>query len=332
MMSKDSKIFRWQLAGISLLVLVPLTMIFVNGKKALEGLLWEKSDPEPSGLVESKHHHPVRFGFFDPSQTWQKEAPWEIELVYFSWLYFDKEQLRNNLETIISHRLKPFLTIEPWAREGDPNVLRSILEGKYDDIIRELEYSLKDQKDTVYLSWGHEMDQTLTDRYSWSGKDSLEFRDAFRYFHDKFSKEGFLIKWVWAPVVKKTSVSYWPGDNYVDYVAMPVYSFPAWDVRQYGYVRDFEETFNEKYRLLEMYDKPIFIKEFGVSGPEKFKKKWLDHAFFQFNQYPRLQGIIFFNSEDTPGVWGKDIGTPDWRISEVVARRYVEAFAEGKFD
>lgn len=332
MITKDSKTFRWQILGISLLAFIPLTMIYVNGKKAWEGLLWKKSDSPQSVIVESKPHQTLQFGFFDPSQTWQKENPWELELLYISWLYFDKESLRNQLESIIAKQINPILTIEPWASDGDPNVLKSIVEGKYDEVIDQLSYSIKGLKDTVYISWGHEMDQTLTERYSWSGKDSSEFVDAFIYFHDKFPKESHLIKWIWAPVVNKTSISYWLGDGYIDCVAMPVYSFPSWDVTQYGYVRDFEETFDEKYKLLEGYGKPIFIKEFGVSGPEKFKKKWLDHAFLQFKNYPKLRAVIFFNSQDTPGVWGKDVSTPDWRISEVLARQFVRDYQEGKFD
>jgi hypothetical protein len=28
-----------------------------------------------------------------------------------------------------------------------------------------------------------------------------------------------------------------------------------------------------------------------------------------------LRALIYFNAKDTPGVWGKEYTTPDWRIN-----------------
>ena len=50
----------------------------------------------------------------------------------------------------------------------------------------------------------------------------------------------------------------------------------------------------------------------GVEGDEDFRAFWLHDAFMKFPGY-RIAGILFFNSADTPGAWGSDLPTPDWR-------------------
>jgi endoglucanase len=325
-MSKDSKIYFRQLIVIGLLVLVPVVMIFINGKSALEGILWKRDASVETLNQATNDFPPIRFGYYDPAQSWQKDEPWEVELLYISWLHFDKDSLKQQLEAITNKGLKAFLTVEPWNRDEDENLLKSITLGKYDSEIADLKYAFKNLKDTLYISWGHEMDQDLTERYSWSDKDPDDFINAYRYFHGNFDTEEFKIKWIWSPVAKETSPDYWPGDDYVDGIGVPVYAFPAWDVLQYGYVRKFEETFNEKYAIVKRFNKPVIIKEFGVSGPEYFKREWFEHAFTQFKNYPLLNTVLFFNSEDTPGVWGGNISTPDWRLDENLALELVENY------
>lgn len=328
-MSKDSKTYTKQIFVIALLVLVPVIMIFINGRKALDGIFWTRGDTSELSQTESESLHNIRYGYYDPSQSWQKDSPWEMELLYISWLHFEKDSLRHQLEKIISHGIKPFLTVEPWARESD-NVLQGIVQGNYDDAINELKYTFRNLQDTLYISWGHEMDQDLTERYSWSAKDPEDFIKAYRYVHAHFDTEEFKIKWIWSPVAKETSHLYWPGDEYVDGVGIPVYAFPAWDVSYFGYVRKFEETFNEKYSIVKQFNKPVIIKEFGVSGPEHFKREWFEHAFTQFKNYPLLNTVLFFNSEDTPGVWGGNMSTPDWRMPETLALELVSKYNSGK--
>jgi beta-mannanase len=60
--------------------------------------------------------------------------------------------------------------------------------------------------------------------------------------------------------------------------------------------------------------KPIFITEFGVKGPEAYKRKWLEDAAVTINKYPEILGVSYFNYADSPKAWG-DAETPDWAIS-----------------
>ena len=122
------------------------------------------------------------------------------------------------------------------------------------------------------------------------------------------------ISWVWAPVVKEDCQKYWPGDGYVDAIGMPLYSFPSFDQDYFGYIRNFTTVIDEKYTLISQFGKPIIIVEFGVTGSSDFQSFWLNDAFHNFIHYPKLKGIVFFYSVDTPGAWGEKLPTPDWRI------------------
>src|SRR5688572_13431474 len=104
------------------------------------------------------------------------------------------------------------------------------------------------------------MDQDLAERYPWSGADPNEYVAAYRYFVDRIrSQVTTELLWVWAGVLKVGSLRYWPGDEYVNYIGMPIYGFPNWDRRTYGYIRDFRTTFDEKRKIVLELRKPLII-------------------------------------------------------------------------
>jgi beta-mannanase len=132
----------------------------------------------------------------------------------------------------------------------------------------------------IYISWGHEMDQDLTKRYPWSGKDPGQYVAAYRYVHDRINKsqKNNQIYWIWSPVVKKGCEKYWPGDSLVDIIGMPIYSYPAWEKSYYGHIRSFKSWYEEKYGLVKSFQKPVFIIEFGVTGSTDYQTYWLQEA------------------------------------------------------
>lgn len=165
------------------------------------------------------------------------------------------------------------------------------------------------------------MDQDLTERYSWSAKDTKGYIDAYQYVHKRLNKDH--IKWIWAPVGKKNCADYWPGDFFVDIIGLPIYSFPVFDYKYYGKIRSFKEAFGEKYDLVRSFNKPIFLIEFGVAGNYDFEAYWTREAFNQLHSFPLLKTIIFFNSKDQEGVWGEDYETPDWSINQELIKKLI---------
>ena len=279
-----------------------------------------------SSGANSKKEAPIQFGIYDPNEKFAQSKSFQLEHLYISWATFQPENLKQDLTRLAINHRTPLLTIEPWPVSGS-DYFNSILSGEYDNIMNKICTIIDLSTDSLYLSWGHEMDQTLTKRYPWSGKDPNEFIKSYKYVFDYINKNcAAKIQWVWSPVVKNGSKEYWPGDKYVDIIGIPIYSFPLWDKSYYGHIRSFETTFNEKYSKISVYNKPILIVELGVTGNLDFQEYWLSTAFKSFQNYSLLAGVIYFYSQDTEGAWGSNLPTPDWQVHPEVVTGLVDYY------
>ncbi len=296
-------------------------MILFNGERALRGIFWKNqsdtaavSHAPVDTLLIDKSNHPLVFGVYDPSGTFDSLDHFKVQQVYVSWVDIQNDLL-NGMKEISMHGATPLVTVEPWPKASrEESLMQDIIEGMYDPDIERLAAIFNEAGAEIYLSWGHEMDQDLTKRYPWSGVEPEDYINAFRYVADKLNASVTPeIKWIWNPVVKKGCERYWPGDDYINFIGLPVYSFPQWDNRVYGYTRSFEETFREKYNMVAAYSKPVWITEFGVTGSSDFQAFWLHQAFNEFSNFPLLHGVIFFHAEDVAGAWGGNLPTPNWK-------------------
>jgi hypothetical protein len=55
--------------------------------------------------------------------------------------------------------------------------------------------------------------------------------------------------------------------------------------------------------------------EFGVTGDDDFQQASLRAALQDMKNYPLLKAVAYLEAKDTPGAWGPNYITPDWRIS-----------------
>lgn len=333
--------FTNQIGVLCALVILPVVMVLMNGKDALQAILYrpaesaevtsEKSEDVPQKEAKKVEEppgkvRPLTFGAYDPTGELADHQNLMIQHIYVSWVQFEEKELREQIASIESAGRQFLLTIEPWPEiDAKDSLLVDITQGKYDEQIRQLSSILSETSGTNYVSWGHEMDQELTERYPWSGKDPLEFIAAYRYVADRIkAAAGPNLKWLWVGVLKDTSAKYWPGDEYVDFIGLPIYSFPAWDQKTYGFIRDFRTTFEEKQSFVADLNKPLMITELGISGSGDFENFWLHQAFLALDDYPRLAAVLFFHARDTEGAWGRDFETPDWRVHPESIRGMVD--------
>jgi beta-mannanase len=315
----------WQLATAILLIVFPLLMILFNSTRALNGIIWQvpselkSSSQQDQQKTEEKSRigkQTPEFGIYDPENKFSRSTCFSFEQLYFSWIDIDETTLQSKINKIINIKRIPVITIEPWNGKNDENtLLADIPKGKYDANIDKVIKILSHCSGRLFLSWGHEMDQDLTKRYPWSGKEPDLFVFAYKYVHDRINKslKNGKIKWIWSPVAKKGCEKYWPGNDYADYIGMPIYSYPAWDKSYYGHIRSFKSWYEEKYNLVRPFHKPVIIVEFGVTGSSDYQTLWLQEAFESFNNFPSIETILFFYTKDTEGSWGKNFETPDWR-------------------
>jgi beta-mannanase len=338
---------RWikQLFVVILLVGLPAFMIYFNGKSAISAIVWTKAknenfdankriekrkDSNYNETITNKSMYSIHYGIYDPQNKFYDYDKIKYEVVYISWLNYNSDSLSLKLRTLSNKNRVPVLVCEPWSKsDSKSDYLTEIYSAGYDSIIDRLVNILNDLNAELLISWGHEMDQDLTARYPWSGKNPEEFIKAYRYVVNYINnKSTSSIKWIWAPVVKETCVNYWPGKDFVDFIGFPVYSFPEWDISYYGYIRDFKTTFLEKYEIVKSFNTPIMINEFGVTGNSDFSSFWINQAFKLFDEYPLLHSVIYFYSADVPKAWGSNISTPDWRIDKSVITGLIDYYTQ----
>ncbi len=304
---------------LALLALATITMIGFNGRQALHGLLWSEEPVSPAAEIQPPGFPPISFGIYDPDEVHEGDDLFRLEMIYVSWTSSDYAETLETLRKIHVLGRTPIVTIEPWPKyshAGD-DLLYAIDQGLYDEEIDKTIDLLNDFGHEVMISFAHEMDQDLVDRYPWSNVSPEAFQKAYQYFWKR--TEGSVrepITWVWAPVAKANCQEYWPGDSFVDIVGMPIYSFPSWDKSYYGYIRSFQATAKDKVQYVLGLNKPLMIVEFGVTGGSYYQHYWLQEAFREFGSIPNIQSVVFFQSSDTDGAWGSDLPTPNWRTDE----------------
>jgi endoglucanase len=139
-----------------------------------------------------------------------------------------------------------------------------------------------------------------------NGNTAAEYVAAWRHVVDIFRAENALnVKWIWCiatsgdqdPTVIQ---SLFPGDNYVDWVAMDGYNR-----NRNGNWRSFSTIFSTDYQLLTtMSTRPVMIAETASvedsSDPTR-KAAWIQDAFLNAipNYFPRIQAALYFDSSDT---------------------------------
>lgn len=264
-------------------------------------------------------------GLYDPEQRLVFDSNVNVEHIFIDFRHIQENELKNALSLIFSRNHDAIVTFEPWRdKDGfsDPDVLSNIISGKYDNILKQLFEDISDSTHNVYLRFAHEMEIPIT-RYSWQSQDPITYIRAFRYVMQFPLSFPNNVKKVWGPAGDSGSVDFYPGDDVVDYISLAAYALPDKDISEYKKQYSFRRIFGFKTKALQLLQKPIFITEFGVKGPEDFQTAWMEDAARVLNENLQVIGVSYFNQSDNPGAWG-DIKAPEWSISEYTLQRFLE--------
>lgn len=317
-MTTNKRIFI--VCSMVFLGLVIAFSIWQWGILGAKGIAWQ--DPRECLPLQQCHRaaRNISYGVFDPAHVLDSNRNITVEHVFLSWTGDFKTYLVPAIEHAKQLNRKLFVAVEPWPTEKltKETLLSDVSSGKYDAITNELCTTLGASQESVWISWGHEMDHDLTERYPWSDRSPQDFIAAYRHFVSQCRSVAPNIQYVWSPVGDKKLEPYWPGADVVDFVGVPIYSFPEFDKKYYGSDRTFAKTFTEKYNRVKQYEKPIIVVELGVTGEASYQQYWLDDMKASVSRFPLLSSVILFSSPDTPGAWGADISTPDWRLKDGV--------------
>lgn len=307
--------FKTQLILLLICIIGLVTFAYQNYDKAIEGILWSKSEVETEGKGNQLTSE-IKWGIYDYYNLYNDADKFLAEHFYYSWLENNYDAIRRDIEDANERNRSIYLTIEPFAFSAldAEDLLEDIVNGKYDKNIKgmcQLIGEYDDQK--IMVAWGHEMESGIG-RYPWAVADEDAYIEAYQYFVKECKQQEDNIEYVWAPAGNENAGLYWPGKQYVDVIGLSVYSFAELEMDEFGRTLEFDELFRPAYDNVKGFYKPIIISEFGVTGDNIHKNSWFVDAVKSMEAYDSLKYVFLFNANDSKGAWPDKYEVPEWYI------------------
>ncbi|BCJ37393.1 hypothetical protein Athai_48960 [Actinocatenispora thailandica] len=183
---------------------------------------------------------------------------------------------------------------------------REILDGSDDAWIAAQADRLRQYGRTVLLRWGWEMNG---DWFAWggaaNGNDPAAYVAAWRHLHAIFDRQGATnVRWVWGPNRNSNPDTSWndvrhyyPGDRYVDWIAVSGYSYGT---------KSPDQLFDRVYGLGT--SKPFMLAETGVHADSRYAARWVAQLRRWVVRHPRTRAVIWFDTDTSQAT------AANWRI------------------
>lgn len=268
----------------------------------------------------------LKIGVYDPKEQLNQLKEVSTEHIFPNWRDLQDGSFEKHFNAIIARNHDVIVTMEPWREvnaKPDSNLLESVVDGRYDHLLNKLFNTISKADRTVYLRWIHEMEIPVT-RYPWQSQPPVNYIKAYRYFASFRKPENTNIKLVWGPAGDRGLQDFWPGNDVVDVISMAIYGLPDKNITDHKKQESFYSIYDRKAYRMRLFDKPIFVTEFGIKGPEDYQLEWLLAASKTINSTQQIMGVSYFNMVDTPKAWG-DIEAPDWSISKETFIKFVNS-------
>jgi cellulose synthase (UDP-forming) len=278
-----------------------------QGKKISEELIVPGNGAYYGYYLPELDHHPL-----NPTLSIIPEEKPSLAMFYQDW--GNRQTFDTDFISVIERQnVIPVLTWEPWdiqkTKDGNDYVQKEyapkvIASGSYDDFIHSFARQAADYGKPFFLRFAHEMNGNW---YPWgvqAGNDATDYIKMWRHVHDIFAKEGATnVIWVWSPNNtdadgnSDTILSYYPGSDYVDWVA-----FSGFNWGQTSLVSKwtpFRNLAYDAYNKLITLNKPIMVAETSSASYGGDKTTWFMQTLKSDipNNFPMIKAIIFFHDD-----------------------------------
>lgn len=230
---------------------------------------------------------------------------------------------RNNLIPVVS--FEP----APWRDRQSSKALQDIADGHWDEYFQRWGQAAARWSKPVIFRFGFEMNGGW---FSWGQRPEL-FKKTWHRIHRLFrqAKAGN-IQWMFAPNVapEKSSalqnpLTYYPGDDVVDYVAVDGYNFGDHHDRWHRW-QSYQAVFEATLAALSKLKKPLFISEIGCADDSR-KPIWIEDFLKRVSTDQRISAFIYYN------YYPKRRGYPNWRLnSDDMTLRVFRKWANSQTD
>ncbi|HBY97446.1 MAG: glycosyl hydrolase [Ardenticatenaceae bacterium] len=288
--------------------------------------------PTVTEATEASARPPIVLGVHIPPRV----MDYENDISYFEqqagrelgylWYY---QAWDNGFDPYLPQRLErlstPPVIMITWEPFLSPNKarpaenLQNIVDGVYDDYIRQFARGIKSRPKEIYLiRFGHEMNLAETPwggAQSYNGNDPSRYVKAYRRIRQIFREEGVTnTQFVWSPNVKSWPPdpwnhwsNYYPGDDVVDWIGVSAFNWGTGSI--HGGWTSFNDLLGSFLTEVSCrYAKPVMLAEIGSVNERK--PEWLNGMFQTLSSnYPNVRALSFYN------VYATDYpGKPDFRV------------------
>lgn len=215
--------------------------------------------------------------------------------------------LEYRLQNTYKHNKTLELTLQTIpAGNGESNMVYSVLDGDYDEFLKNYAKTISDFKHPVLFRLGNEMngDWCPYSGYNTS-KDTEIFKAFYRYIYKIFEDAGAdNVIWIWNPNGKSFpdfqwnhELMYYPGDEYVDIVGLTAYNTGTYypDEKWIEFA-DLYDTLYAEYT--NRYRHPMMITEFASSSVGGDKNQWIKNMFEHIDSYPEIKAAVWWDGCD----------------------------------
>jgi hypothetical protein len=220
------------------------------------------------------------------------------------------------VESIRAHGSIPVLS---WSSQAIPSSLSEpdfqlgdVIEGRYDDFIREFAEDARDWGHPFFLRFDWEMNGFW---FPWNegvnGNTAGQYVAAWRHVHDIFTAVGATnATWVWCPNVDLYDSltplgKLYPGDSYVDWTGLDGFNWgrrrgsPGWQT--------FDQVFEHTYKRIVTRvapAKPMMLAELASNKNGGDKPAWIEDMLATVrHDYRRIRALVWYDVEDRGTNW-----------------------------
>ena len=168
------------------------------------------------------------------------------------------------------------------------DITQKIVEGAYDDRIRELAGVFISMERPVFLRPGYEFGGRGQGRHA----DKRYWVGAWKRIHDVLKAEGASrVVFVWHTLDATDYMTFYPGDDYVDW----------WGVSVFVNDADNDPFLNEFIRAAAEHRKPVMVAEatpryVGAGAGERSWNRWYKPVFDLMFAYPHIKAFCYINA------------------------------------
>jgi hypothetical protein len=226
----------------------------------------------------------------------------------------------------------PVITWEPWLIDfentrppflplrdaRDRHGMAAVARGDYDFYVDMWAADAARFGKPLFLRFAHEMNDPY--RYPWGPQNNSkeEHIAAWQHVRERFERAGARnVIWTWSPhVAYRYWDTYYPGSQYVDWVATGALNFGS-VAQQWSQWWTFHEIFGTNYPRLASFGKPIMFAEFGSLAVGGDRSAWYRDALTDLpEKYPAVKALLFFHAKNDQTVTYQKL---DWLIESDAA-------------